>query len=115
MIVGDEAGDAARSVHGHHRPGVERTSRVAVAVSAGARAYLGARAAEPLGDMMIDGVPRGARCAAAQSFEAVQRECWQQCLFGNGLHGIRGLAGRSRRRPRRGSRDRREGVVAEGA
>jgi hypothetical protein len=28
---------------------------------------------DPFGDMMIGGVPRGVRCAAAQSFEAVQR------------------------------------------
>jgi len=42
-----------------------------VAESAGAQAYLGARAGTPLGDMMIDGVPRGAG-ADAQSFGAGQ-------------------------------------------
>ena len=47
---------------------------MAVTVSAGAQAYLGARTARPFGDMMIDGVPRGGRCADALSFEAAQRE-----------------------------------------
>ncbi len=71
--------------HGRHAPGREGIETVTV--SAGAQAYLGARAAWPLGDMMIDGVPRGARCADALSFGAAQRSCWRQCLFGSRLHG----------------------------
>jgi hypothetical protein len=44
------------SAHDHHR--LRRIG--SVAASAGAQAYLGARTAvRPLGDMMIDGVPRG--------------------------------------------------------
>jgi len=66
-----------------------RWDTVAVSVSAGAQAYLGARAAWPFGDMMIDGVPRGAGVQTLCLSGPSSARCWRQCLFGSGLHGIR--------------------------
>ena len=88
---------------------------VTVTVSAVAQAYLGARAAEPFGDMMIDGVPRGAGCAAALSFGAGQQELLAAVPVQEQAARASGSSGSSRLRPRCGSLDRRECGVAQGA
>lgn len=88
--------ECLRSAHDHHR--LRRIG--SVAMSAGAQAYLGARTVRPLGDMMIDGVPRGARCADAQSFEAVQHVVLAAVPFLERSARHQGSAGRTRRRPR---------------
>ena len=88
---------------------------VTVTVSAGAQAYLGARAAVPFGDMMIDGVPRGAGCAAALSFEADQQEHLAAVPVRERAARASGSAGSSRLRPRCGSLERGECVLAQGA
>ena len=61
------------------------------------------------------GCPAGARCADAQSFEAVQHVVLAAVPFLERLHGIRDR--RAGRVDGHGMllRDRREGVVAEGA
>jgi len=98
---------------GLHRPG--RDGKVAVSVSAGAQAYLGARAAWPFGDMMIDGVPRGAGVQTLCLSRPSSREVLAAVPFWERAARHQGSAGRTRRRARRGSCDRRERVVAEGA
>ena len=90
-----------------------------MAVSAGAQAYLGARTVRPLGDMMIDGVPRGARCADARSFEAVQRVVLAAVPIRERAARHQGIGGQERvdghGHGNGGLCDRREGVVAQGA
>ena len=84
-------------------------------VSTGAQAYLGARAAVPFGDMMIDGVPRGAGCATALSFGAVQQERLAAVPVRERVARASGSAGSLRLQATVGLLDWRECVVAQGA
>jgi hypothetical protein len=51
--------------------------------SAGAPAYLGARTRGGFGDMMIDGVSRGAGVAGRSVFRGRPAGGWRQCLVGS--------------------------------
>ena len=100
--------------------GLRGKEPVAVTVSAGAQAYLGARTGGvPLGDMMIDGVPRGAgvQPLSLSGPSSVGGAGGSACSgTGCTASGIGGQVASSAPAWRGvGSGDRRERVVAEGA